>query len=104
MNKYTFINGRLIYTPFCHACGIKSSDYDIAVRVIIFDNLKVIYIRINDFSVFQGFEYKQVQYKFNSNLRVCESYLKRQYKKHKIYNSYSINELPLQTQKDILNA
>jgi len=106
MTKYTFIDDKLVFTPYCHAIGIKSSgiDYDVAVRLIILDKPKAVYIRINDLSIYQGLEFKQVEYKFEQNLKTCEAYLKKHYKKHKLYDSYSINSLPDRVQRDILNS
>lgn len=106
MTKYTFIDKKLIHTPYNHASGIKSSgiDYDVAVRLIILDKPKAVYIRINDLTIYQGIEYKRVDYAFNQNLKACEAYLKRNYKKYKVYTSYTINRLPLQLQRDILNS
>ena len=107
MTKYTFIDNRLIFTPYSHATGIKSSgvDYDVAVRVIILDKPKAVYIRINEFDkLYHGLEYKRIEYKFEQNLKACEAYLRRHYKKHKLYDSYTINSLPDRVQRDILNS
>ena len=103
MNKYIFKDDKLTATPYNHACSIKE-DYDITVRLIILDKERLIYIRINDLSPYQGLEYKRVTYRFNKNLRACEAYLRREFKGYRIYDSYSINELPYQLQKDILNS
>ena len=104
MEKYIFKNNRLKHTPYNHACYIKG-DYDITVRLIILDKERIIYIRINNFDrLYQGLEYKQIEYKFEQNLKACEAYLKRNYKKYNIYDSYSINELPDRIQRDILNS
>ena len=105
MNKYIFKENRLIHTPYCHADSIaRGRDYDISIRIIIFDKQKIIYVRINDLSIYQGLEYKQIEYQFNNNLRACEAYLKRNYKKYRVYDSYSINELQDRLQRDILNS
>lgn len=104
MNKYSFINNKLTATPYSHANYVKREDYDITVRLIILEKERIIYIRINDFSPYQGLEYKQVEYRFNENLRACEAYLRRNYKKYKVYNSYSIKELQENIQRDILNS
>ena len=104
MEKYIFKDKKLRHTPYNHACYIKGG-YDITIRLIILDKERIIYIRINEFDkLYQGLEYKKVQYQFEQNLKACEAYLKRNYKKHKIYDSYSINELQYQLQKDILNS
>ena len=107
MNKYIFINNKLTSTPYCHANYIQHNcgDYDITVRLIILDKERLIYIRINNFDkLYYGLEARQIQYKFDQNLKTCEAYLERNYKKYKIYNSYNINELQYQLQKDILNS
>jgi len=78
--------------------------YDTFIRLIIFEKERLIYIRINDFSHYQGLEYKQVKYQWDKNLRACEAYLKSDYKKYRLYDSYSINELTDRLQKDILNS
>jgi hypothetical protein len=105
MDKYAYINNELTATPYSHANYIKQEDYDVAVRLIILDKEKIIYIRINEFdSLYQGLEYKKVEYKFKQNLKACEAYLERNYRKYRIYNSYNINELQYQLQKDILNS
>lgn len=105
MNKYTFINNRLKTTPYSHANYIKREEYDVAVRLIILDKERIIYIRINEFGkIYQGLEYKKVEYQFERNLRACEAYLKRKFKKYKVYNSYNINELEYQLQRDILTS
>jgi len=106
MTKYTFIDNKLIFTPYSHATSIKSSgiDYDTAVRLIILDRPKAVYIRINDLTAYQGLEFKQVEYKFEQNLKACEAYLRRHYKNYRLYDSYTINSLPDRIQRDILNS
>ena len=105
MSKHTFVNNKLKNTPYCHANYIKREEYDIAVRLIILDKERIIYIRINEFDkLYQGLEYKKVQYQFEQNLKACEAYLKRNYKKYKVYDSYSIYELTDRLQRDILNS
>lgn len=104
MTKYIFIENKLKATPYCHANYIKGKDYDIIVRLIILEKERLIYIRINDFSWGYGLENKRAEYQFNENLRACEAYLERNYKKYKIYDSYSINELRENIREDILNS
>ena len=105
MNKFTFLNNSLKSTPYCHANYIKREEYDVAIRIIILDKERIIYIRINEFDkLYQGLEYKKVEYQFKTNLRACEAYLKRNFKKYLVYDSYSINELTDRLQRDILNS
>ena len=105
MNKYTFINNRLKPTPYSHANYIKREEYDIAVRLIILDKERIIYIRINEFDkIYQGLEYKKVEYQFEQNLKACEAYLHRKFKKYRVYDSYSINKLQENLQREILNS
>lgn len=105
MTKYIFAKNKLTVTPYCHAYGIETKEYDIAVRLIIFEKERIIYIRINEFNkLYIGLKYRKVEYQFNKNLQNCETYLERNYKRYKVYNSYSINELPDQIQRDILNS
>jgi len=105
MNKFAFVNNELKATPYSHAQYIKREDYDISIRLIIFDKERIIYIRINEFNkIYQGLEYKKVEYQFKKNLRACEAYLKRKFKGYRIYNSYSIYELADSLQSDILNS
>lgn len=105
MDKYTFTNNRLKPTPYCHANYIKREEYDIAVRLIILEKERIIYIRINEFDkIYQGLEYKKVEYQFEQNLKACEAYLKKNFKKYLVYDSYSINELTDRLQRDILNS
>ena len=105
MDKYTFLNNELKPTPYCHANYIKREDYDTAIRLIILDKERIIYIRINEIDeLFQGLECKKFKYQFERNLQACEAYLKRKFKKYRVYDSYSINELQGNLQREILNS
>jgi len=106
MNKFIYHNNKLTNTPYNHAYNIKrlNLQYDVIVRGIIDNNKHIIYIRINDLSIYQGIEYKRVYNQFEHNLKDCISYLKHNYKKYKIYNSYTINKLDITTRKELLNV
>lgn len=104
MDKYTFIDNRLVYSRYCHADDIEAKNYDTAIRLIIFDKKKIIYIRINDFTYSYGLERKQLEYKFKQNLRTCKAYLKSKYRKYNIYDSFTIGKLPSRLQRDVLST
>ncbi len=101
--KFSYNKGELEYTPYCHALHIKS-DYDITVRGIVYQKEKIIYIRINDLSVYQGLEYKKIDYNFNKNLQECISHFKRNYTGYKIYTSYTINKLSYELKQEVLSC
>lgn len=107
MNKFYFINNTLKYNKnLSHGQDIKQTgfEYDIIIRGIIFKDIKTIYLRINDFTYYFGIKQKRLQYQFNKNLKTCENYLKRNFKDFKLYDSYTINKLPYELQKEILNT
>jgi len=106
MNKFIYSKGNFKYTGSSHACDIKQtgSAYDVIIRGIILKKPKAVYIRLNDFTIYQGLEYKKVEYQFKNNLKACEAYLKKNFKKYRVYDSLSINKLSYNTQRDILNS
>lgn len=79
------IGFKLLPSIYCyHSSYIKKGDFNITVRGFIFYDRKLIYIRINPDAVKL----------FNSNLKDCLKYLKKEYPKYKIYDSYQINKIP----------
>ena len=107
MKKFYFVDNILRYNKsISHACDIRKSGfkYDIIIRGIIYDKEKIIYLRLNDFTFYFGIEQKKAVYQFKNNLRACEYYLKNNFTRYKIFDSLSINKLPLQLQKDILST
>lgn len=106
MRKFYFTNNTFKNCGVSHACDIKrtGAKYDVIVRGIILDREKVIYLRINNFSLYFGIEQKKAEYNFKNNFGACEGYLRRNFKGYKVLDSFSINKLPLQLQKDILNS
>lgn len=105
MKKYTYINNKFIYTPYNHALHIKKIGlYDTAIRLIIYDDIKLIYIRLNDFSYDNSLELKKLCYQFNKNLKACIGYLNANFKDYKIYDSYSINKLDYSLKRQILSV
>lgn len=106
MKKFIYLDDNFKYTGASHACDIRRAGfaYDTVIRGIIIDKPKIIYIRLNDFNVYQGIEYKRAQYQFKNNLNACEAYLKRNFKRYRVYDSLSITKLPERLQRDILNS
>lgn len=106
MDKFIYDKNNFRYTGASHTCDIKQTGfaYDVIVRGIIIKKPKIVYIRLNDFSIYQGIEYKKVIYQFKNNLRTCQNYIRNNFRGYKIFDSLSINKLPDRVQKDILNT
>lgn len=85
---YNKIGFKLLPSIFCyHSSYIKKGNFNITVRGFIFYDKKLIYIRINPNEYIE-------QKSYNSNLKDCLKYLKKEYPKYKIYDSYKINKIP----------
>jgi len=93
MKKFNYYNNELIFCGASHAICKTVINYDITVRGIIFDNEKIIYLRINDFSYANDLQAKKIAYQFKRNYEDCINYLKASYKGFKIYDSYTINNI-----------
>lgn len=106
MDKFIYNKGTFKYTGVSHAYDIKQTGfaYDVIIRGIVIDKPRIVYIRLNDFSIYQGIEYKRVMYQFKNNLKDCQDYIKNNFKGFRLFDSLSINKLPLQLQRDILNT
>ena len=106
MNKFIYTRETgFKNTPYNHGCYINGIDYDIVIRGIMFKDIRIIYLRINDFSVYQDkLQAKKAEYQFDNNLKACESYLRKNFKDFKLYDSYTINKLPYKLQDEILNT
>lgn len=82
---YNKIGFKLLPSIFCfHSSYIKKGNFNITVRGFIFYDRKLIYIRINP----------NAENLFNLNLKKCLKYLKKEYPKYKIYDSYKIDKIP----------
>lgn len=106
MKKFIYLKDTFKYTGASHACDIKQTgfDFDKVIRGIIFDKPKIVYIRLNDFSIYQGVEYKKIQYQFKNTLQGCKGYLKKNFRRYRVYDSLSITKLPQELQDEILNS
>ena len=81
-NKIGF---KLLPSIFCfHSNYIVRDDYNITVRGFIFYDRKLIYIRIN----------QDIEKLYERNLKNCLKYLRKEYPRYKIYDSYQINKIP----------
>lgn len=106
MQKFIYLNDNFKYTGASHACDIKQTgfDFDKVIRGIIFDKPKIVYIRLNDFSIYQGIEYKRIKYQFKNTLQGCKTYLRKNFRRYRVYDSLTISKLPERLQRDILNS
>ena len=75
MAKYNFINNELIEAGYNHAWRLSSKEFDKAVRLIIFEKERIIYIRINDFSWNFGFHEKYILLWTNKRFNSCACHL-----------------------------
>jgi hypothetical protein len=106
MEKIIYKDDKIIYTPYNHGIYIKDN-YDTTIRGIIFDNIKIVYLRLNDFAyskevnILQGIRQENI---FYNNLKKCILHLKTHYKKYKIYTSDTIKKLDSDIQQDILTS
>ena len=104
--KFIFYNGIFKNSPYCHANYIRQKNiiYDTVIRGIILEDIKTIYLRINDLTFYNGLEFKKIDYQFNKNLTDCKNYLKENFTDFKIYDSYSINLLPKEVERYVLSV
>ena len=106
MEKFNFNeNGFKIINGYNHARELLPDDFDYTIRGIIFFNEKLIYLRINDFNNFYCEDFlklKKIENKFWINFNLCIDYLNNNYFDFKIYNSNSINNLPVELKNYVL--
>ncbi len=81
-----------------HSVYIQKNKYGETIRGIVYKDKKIIYLRINNLF---GESLKTIC-NFFSNFLACVKYTKQHYKGYKIRCSYTINTLPYDLKKEIL--